>query len=79
MDDKILSATECSSCTESVCINASEIYDSCRAKECLENLRVYFSPESQETINSASKITAEKAEITVGEGTLLVILAKKES
>ena len=63
MDDKILSATECSSCTESVCINASEIYDSCRAKECLENLRVYFSPESQETINSASKITAEKAEV----------------
>ena len=63
MDDKILSAAECSSCTENVCINASQIYDSCRAKECLENLRVYISPESQGIIDSANKITAEKAEV----------------
>lgn len=63
MDDKILSATECNSCTENVCINASQIYDSCRAKECLENLRVYFTRENQETLDSASKITAEKAEV----------------
>ncbi len=63
MDDKILSAAECNLCTENVCINASQIYDSCRAKECIENLRVYFTRENQETIDSATKITAEKAEV----------------
>ncbi len=63
MDDKILSSTELGPLGENVCINASRIYDSCRAKECLENLRVYVSSENQEIINSASKITAEKAEV----------------
>lgn len=63
MDSKILSAKDCGSCTENVCINASQIYDSCRAKECLENLHVYFSAEAQSIIDSASKITAEKAEV----------------
>ncbi len=63
MDDKILSATECNPCTENVCISASRIYDSCRAKECLENLRVYFTQENQNIINSATKISAEKAEV----------------
>ncbi len=63
MDDKILSARDCDSCTESVCINASQIYDSCRAKECLENLHVYFCPEAQSVLDNATKITAERAEV----------------
>lgn len=63
MDNKILSAKDCGSCTENVCINASQIYDSCRAKECLENLHVYFSQEAQSIIDSATKVTAEKAEV----------------
>ena len=63
MDDKILSATEMGPVCENICINASRIYDSCRAKECLENLKVYVSAENIETINSASKVTAEKAEV----------------
>lgn len=63
MDDKILSSRDCGSCTESVCINASQIYDSCRAKECLENLHVYFCPEAQSIIDNATKVTAERAEV----------------
>ncbi len=63
MDDKILSARECRSCTEEVCINASQIYDSCRAKECLENLHVFFSAEAQSVVDSASKVSAENAEV----------------
>lgn len=63
MDDKILSATELGPLRENICINASRIYDSCRAKECLENLRVYVSAENNEIISSANKITAEKAEV----------------
>ena len=63
MDDKILSATELGPLCENICINASRIYDSCRAKECLENLRVYVSAENNEIISGANKITAEKAEV----------------
>ena len=63
MDDKILSATELGPLCENICINASRIYDSCRAKECLENLRVYVSAENNEIISGANEITAEKAEV----------------
>lgn len=63
MDDKILSAKDVKGCTEDVCITADQIYDSCRSKECIENLHVYFSPENQSVIDSASKITAESAEV----------------
>ncbi len=63
MDDKILSTKDCGRCTENVCINTSQVYDSCRAKECLENLHVYFPCESQAIIDSASKVVADKAEV----------------
>lgn len=63
MDNTILSAAECDDCTKNVCINASQIYDSCRAKECLESLRVYFTPEGQNAIDCASKVAVDKAEV----------------
>ncbi len=28
-------------CTEAVCIHTRKIYDSCRDKDCVEDLRVY--------------------------------------
>ena len=63
MDDKILSATECSSCTENVCINASEIYDSCRDKECIENLRVYLTEASQCIVDRSVGVKCRNTEI----------------
>ncbi|MDP4133141.1 MAG: hypothetical protein Q8882_03920 [Bacillota bacterium] len=63
MDEKILSATECERCTENVCISASQIYDTCRAKECLENLRVFFCAEGQNIIESASSVKVTNAEV----------------
>lgn len=46
---------DCSSDTacDSVCINASRIYDSCGAKDCLADLPVFFSEENQERVENA--------------------------
>ena len=63
MDDKILSSAELGPVCENICINASRIYDSCRSKECIENLRVYVSAENRAILDNASIITAEKAEV----------------
>ena len=48
---------------ESVCIHTDKIYDSCRDKDCLENLRVYLTAEGQCLIDRAINVKCTKAEI----------------
>ncbi|MPM54691.1 hypothetical protein SDC9_101470 [bioreactor metagenome] len=48
---------------EAVCIETQKIYDSCRAKECLEDMRVYLTPSGQEAVNSATSVKPKKAEV----------------
>ena len=48
---------------EAVCIDAGRVYDSCCARDCLEDLRVYFTPSGQETINNATGVHVRNAEI----------------
>lgn len=36
---------------EAVCIHTSKVYDSCKSKECIRDLRVYLTAESQAFIN----------------------------
>ena len=48
---------------EAVCVNSGRIYDSCSDKDCLENLRVYFSSANQGTINEAQTIKVRKVEV----------------
>lgn len=48
---------------ESVCIQAERIYDSCKCKDCVSNLRVYFSAEGQSVINSATNIRVKCSEV----------------
>ncbi|MBR3300864.1 MAG: hypothetical protein IKI68_05195 [Clostridia bacterium] len=47
---------------EAVCIDANRIYDSCCDRDCLEDLRVFFTEETQTLVNSATsvKITDSK-------------------
>ncbi len=49
--------------TESVCIQTDRIYDSCKSKECAEDLRVYFSEAGQAIINNANGIRLKCAEV----------------
>lgn len=41
---------------EAVCINTGRIYDSCSDKDCLEDLRVYFTPLNQSVIDNAVSV-----------------------
>lgn len=48
---------------EAVCVNASRIYDSCSDKDCLEDLRVFFTDESQVVIDNATSVKCKDVEI----------------
>lgn len=48
---------------EPVCINTSQIYDSCRDRDCVSNARVYLTASNQELIDSAINVKLRKAEI----------------
>ena len=45
------------------CIETSKVYDSCRDKECIENLRVYLTEAGQCLVDRAMNIKCKKSEI----------------
>lgn len=47
---------------EAVCIDAGRVFDSCCDRDCLEDLRVYFSEAGQGTINEAVSVKIKSAE-----------------
>lgn len=48
---------------EAVCIHTSKIFDSCKDKDCIEDLRVYPTRGSQEVIDRAVSVKAGDAEL----------------
>ncbi|MBQ8003990.1 MAG: hypothetical protein IJ299_02750 [Oscillospiraceae bacterium] len=48
---------------EAVCIHTKRIYDSCRDKECIENLRVYPTRCSQEILDCATSVKSRDARL----------------
>ncbi len=48
---------------EAVCIHTKKIFDSCRDKDCVEDLRVYPCRESQEVIDRAQSVKAGTARL----------------
>ena len=48
---------------EAVCIDAGRIYDSCCSRDCLEDLRCYFSQDSQQIINKAISVHLKNAQV----------------
>lgn len=69
MSDKNYS--NCNSCcggcgsdsSDSVCIHTRKIYDSCRDKECIENLRVYLTEASQSVVDRSVGVKCRNTEI----------------
>ncbi len=51
------------SCKEAVCVDAGRVYDSCSDKDCLEDLRLFFTEREQMVIDHAVSIRAKKAEV----------------
>ena len=61
-------ADKCNCCSNSsikdkVCIHTDKVYDSCREKDCLEDLRVYLTREGQEVADRAISVRIKGAEI----------------
>lgn len=48
---------------EAVCIHTDKVYDSCRDKDCLENIRVYLTACGQDVVDRAINVKCTKAEI----------------
>ncbi len=48
---------------EAVCIHTKKIMDACRDKDCIEDLRVYFTAECQQLVDSATGVRARSAEL----------------
>ena len=48
---------------EAVCIDANKIYDSCRDKDCLEDLRVYLTRCGQVIVDKAINVKCRKSEV----------------
>ena len=50
-------------CKEAVCIQTKQIYDSCKSKECLEDLRVYLTGAGQRIVDNAVSEKSRHADI----------------
>lgn len=55
--------TEITGIREAVCIHTKKIYDSCRDKDCIEDLRLYPTRNDQAIIDRAISIKAGRAEL----------------
>lgn len=41
---------------EAVCVHTRKVYDSCRDKDCVQDLRVYLTQSSQQTLDRAATV-----------------------
>ena len=48
---------------EAVCIDAGRVYDSCCDRDCLEDLRVYFTSADQALVSRAISVRTRSAEV----------------
>ncbi|MBC8535651.1 hypothetical protein [Feifania hominis] len=48
---------------EAVCISTNKVYDTCRDKDCLEDMRVYLDACSQGLVERAANVKVKKAEV----------------
>lgn len=58
------SASSANCFKEAVCVSAGRVYDSCSAKDCLEDLAVTFAPADQRIVNCANSVKCRGVEIT---------------
>ena len=63
----MLEKNNCNKCDdgfkEAVCIHTDKVYDSCRDKDCIENIRVYLTAQGQGVVDHAINVKCTKAEV----------------
>ena len=55
--------TSCKKFKEAVCIDTARVYDSCADKDCLADMRVYFTDCTQQIIDNATSIRCKGCEV----------------
>lgn len=63
MRDCINTVSDFSNVREAVCISTQKIMDACRDQDCMENVPVYLTQESQKTLDCATSVKARSAEL----------------
>ncbi len=48
---------------EAVCVNTKKVFDACRSKECIRDLRVYLTRASQELLERSASVKPRRAEL----------------
>lgn len=48
---------------EAVCVNTKKVFDACRSKECIRDLRVYLTRCSQELLERSTSVKPRRAEL----------------
>ncbi len=48
---------------KSVCLDVGRVFDSCSDRDCIEDLRVYFSPCDQQRVDAATAVRAKGAKV----------------
>ena len=48
---------------EAVCVHTSKVSDACRSKECVQDLRVYLTRQSQELLERSNCVKPRRAEL----------------
>lgn len=48
---------------EAVCVHTKKVFDACRSKDCIEDIRVYFDEKTQKFLDEASAVKAGSAEL----------------
>ena len=62
-DTNFNSANHANCFKEAVCINAGRVYDSCSDKDCLEDLQVLFTNQTQPIIDNALSVKCRRVEV----------------
>ncbi len=63
MSESNLSSADFTSFKEAVCIDAGRVYDSCCDRDCLEDLRCFFTAENQAIVDSAISVRLVKSKV----------------
>ena len=63
MTDKNCGVNESGSFKEAVCIDAGRVYDSCCDRDCLEDLRCFFTAEGQAIVDTATSVRIKCAQV----------------
>ncbi len=63
MQDCMTTVSDFSNVREAVCISTQKIMDACRDQDCMENVPVYLTAESQNTLDCATSVKARSAEL----------------